>query len=234
MTLTAQVKDSKRSEIPAVTHVDGSSRLQTVTKEAEPLYHQLISTFFKLTGVPMVLNTSFNTLPSEPIVETPSNAIRSFMCSMGSIEMLVMGDYIIKRKQANIRRLLGEGDDNKVLTTPINPRIAGPVTFESSLTLQGNINKDTASAMPTTRIRMPARPMHSDKGNDWFELLDELEAEILSACDGTVSVQDLMNGFLESNEVDLPDEEYSEFSNGLLQNIINRLVRLYEQSFISW
>uniref|UniRef100_A0A7S2XJY0 Carbamoyltransferase n=1 Tax=Attheya septentrionalis TaxID=420275 RepID=A0A7S2XJY0_9STRA len=234
MTLTAQVKDSKRSEIPAVTHVDGSSRLQTVKKEAEPLYHQLISTFFKLTGVPMVLNTSFNTLPSEPIVETPSNAIRSFMCSMGSIEMLVMGDYIIKRKQANIRRLLGEGDDNKVLTKPINPRIAGPVTFESSLTLQGNINKDTVSAMPTTRIRMPARPMHSDKGNDWFELLDELEAEILSACDGTVSVQDLMNGFLESNEGDLPDEEYSEFSNGLLQNIINRLVRLYEQSFISW
>eukprot|EP00978_Attheya_sp_CCMP212_P013247 scaffold33343_cov63-Attheya_sp.AAC.1 len=70
--------------------------------------------------------------------------------------MLVMGDYIIKQKQANIRRLLGEGDDNKVLTRPINPRIAGPVTFESSLTLQGNINKDTVSAMPTTRIHMPA------------------------------------------------------------------------------
>ncbi|OEU22631.1 CmcH_NodU-domain-containing protein, partial [Fragilariopsis cylindrus CCMP1102] len=96
MSQTAMVKKEKRARIPAVTHVDGSSRLQTVTPEAEPLYHKLITKFFEMTGVPMVLNTSFNTLPGEPIVESPEDAIRSFLCSMGSIEMLVMGDYIIK------------------------------------------------------------------------------------------------------------------------------------------
>ena len=96
MGITAPVKESKRDMIPAVTHVDGSSRLQTVTSDANPSYHPLISAFFKATGVPMVLNTSFNTLKSEPITETPRNAVRSFLSSMGTIEMLVMGDYVIK------------------------------------------------------------------------------------------------------------------------------------------
>jgi carbamoyltransferase len=59
MSMTAMVKEPKRALIPAVTHVDGSSRLQTVTAEAEPFYHKLISEFFKRTDVPMVLNTSF-------------------------------------------------------------------------------------------------------------------------------------------------------------------------------
>ena len=61
MSLTAIVKPQKRARIPAVTHVDGSSRLQTVTPQDEPLYHRLITKFYELTGVPMVLNTSFNT-----------------------------------------------------------------------------------------------------------------------------------------------------------------------------
>ena len=127
MSITAHVEKSKRAQIPAVTHVDGSSRLQTVTKEAEPLYHKLISTFFKATGVPMVLNTSFNTLPGEPIVETPQNAIRSFLCSMGSIEMLCMGDYIIKRKRPAIRKLLGEAlkDEDVMTTEPACPKQSG-------------------------------------------------------------------------------------------------------------
>ena len=62
MSMTASVKTSKRSLIPAVTHVDGSSRLQTVSEESDPLYYKFIKLFFKKTGVPMILNTSFNTL----------------------------------------------------------------------------------------------------------------------------------------------------------------------------
>ena len=64
-------------------------RAQTVEERAEPLYYRLIQAFFRLTGVPMVLNTSFNTLPKEPITETPSDAIRSFLHVQGAIHTLV-------------------------------------------------------------------------------------------------------------------------------------------------
>ncbi|KAJ1469643.1 Carbamoyltransferase-domain-containing protein, partial [Baffinella frigidus] len=89
MSLTADVIPAKRRDIPAVTHVDGTSRLQTVEESAEPLYFRLISAFFKLTGIPMVLNTSFNTLPKEPITESPSDGIRSFLYAKGAIHTLV-------------------------------------------------------------------------------------------------------------------------------------------------
>src|SRR5204862_4598640 len=65
-----QIREDKRRLIPAVTHVDGSGRLQTVTRDTNPLYHDLISTFHSLTGVPMLLNTSFN--ENEPVVCTPA------------------------------------------------------------------------------------------------------------------------------------------------------------------
>jgi carbamoyltransferase len=77
--------------IPAVVHVDGTSRIQTVSKATNPRYHAMISEFFRLTGVPMVLNTSFN--DSEPIVMTPSDALHTF--SRTGIDVLVLGDYII-------------------------------------------------------------------------------------------------------------------------------------------
>ena len=85
MSMTAMVKENKREIIPAVTHVDGSSRLQTVTQNDESNYYAFISNFFKRTGVPMVLNTSFNTLPSEPIVETPRDAIRSVRIKFSTV-----------------------------------------------------------------------------------------------------------------------------------------------------
>ena len=124
MSITAMAIEDKRV-IPAVTHVDGSSRLQTVTPSAEPRYHILKSSFYGATGVPMVLNTSFKTLKGEPIVETPWDAIRSFVSSMGSIEMLVMGDYAVKRKDADVRRLVGEEKKCGKVTPPSFPRSAG-------------------------------------------------------------------------------------------------------------
>ena len=66
MLMVYQIRPERRSEIPAVTHVDGSGRLQTVSAKLNPLYYRLISEFYKLTGVPVVLNTSFN--ENEPIV----------------------------------------------------------------------------------------------------------------------------------------------------------------------
>lgn len=88
-----QVKPEKREEIPAVTHVDGTGRLQTVTKEINPLYWQLIDEFKKITGIPLLLNTSFN--ENEPIVCQPEEALNCFLRT--DMDVLVLGQYIIKR-----------------------------------------------------------------------------------------------------------------------------------------
>lgn len=87
------IKPEKRKVIPAVTHVDGTGRLQTVNKKDNPLYHRLIEEFGKITGVPIVLNTSFN--ENEPIVNKPEEAIDCFLRT--KMDVLVLGNYIILR-----------------------------------------------------------------------------------------------------------------------------------------
>ena len=94
MILTAQVRPEKRGVIPAVTHVDGSARPQTVEKEINPLYWRLIDEFGKRTGVPVVMNTSFN-LRGEAIVHTPTDAIRTFFSS--GMDALVIGGFLIEK-----------------------------------------------------------------------------------------------------------------------------------------
>ena len=88
------IRERKRAEIPAVTHVDGSGRLQTVSRETNPLYHSLIREFAARTGVPVVLNTSFN-VQGEPIVCSPSDALRTFFtCGLDS---LVIGPWVLDK-----------------------------------------------------------------------------------------------------------------------------------------
>jgi len=89
-----QIRAEKRPLIPAVTHVDGSGRLQTVHKETNPLYHQLISDFCSLTSVPIVLNTSFN--ENEPVVCRPEEALDCFLRT--KMDVLVMGKFFLARK----------------------------------------------------------------------------------------------------------------------------------------
>ncbi len=93
MLMVYQVKQDKQGVIPAVTHVDGSGRLQTVDRRTNPLYHQLISDFEKLTGVPVVLNTSFN--EDEPIVCTPGEALNCFQRT--KMDVLFLGNYMLQR-----------------------------------------------------------------------------------------------------------------------------------------
>lgn len=81
-------------KLPAITHVDGSARLQTVHKETNPRYHGLIEKFGERSGIPVVLNTSFNIM-GEPIVESPTDAIRCFFST--GIDSLVLGDYLIRK-----------------------------------------------------------------------------------------------------------------------------------------
>jgi carbamoyltransferase len=93
MTQTYSVRPEKRTAIPAPTHVDGTGRLQTVTREANPRYWRLIREFGNLTGVPVVLNTSFN--DNEPIVCRPEEAIECFLRT--KMDVLVLGDILVRK-----------------------------------------------------------------------------------------------------------------------------------------
>lgn len=88
-----QIREEKRATIPAVTHVDGSGRLQTVHKHTNPRYHALISTFHELSGVPILLNTSFN--ENEPVVCRPEEALDCFLRT--NMDVLVLGNTFIQR-----------------------------------------------------------------------------------------------------------------------------------------
>jgi carbamoyltransferase len=90
------VRESRRAEIPAVTHVDGSGRLQTVSARSNPAYHRLISAFRELTGVPIVLNTSFN--ENEPIVDTPAQALDCFLRTR--MDVIVLNGTLVRREPA--------------------------------------------------------------------------------------------------------------------------------------
>jgi carbamoyltransferase len=94
MTLTFKVRAEKRSVIPSVTHADDTARVQTVSREANPRYWAVINEFAKLTGVPVIMNTSFN-LRGEPIVCSPKDAIRTFYSS--GLDFLVLGDFVIAK-----------------------------------------------------------------------------------------------------------------------------------------
>jgi carbamoyltransferase len=96
MLYVVDVKPEKREILPAITHVDGTGRLQTVRKEYNPRYYRLIETFGQATGVPIVLNTSFN-LKGEPIVNTPGEAFNTF--SKSGMDVLVLGDYVVEKAQ---------------------------------------------------------------------------------------------------------------------------------------
>jgi carbamoyltransferase len=94
MIVTYGVRPEKRSVIPAVTHIDNTARVQTVHAATNPRYHRLISEFGRQTGVPVLMNTSFN-LRSEPIVCTPQDALKTFYSS--GLDFLVLGDQIVAK-----------------------------------------------------------------------------------------------------------------------------------------
>jgi len=92
MLLVAKVK--KPEKIPAVTHVDGTARLQTVSRKTNPLYYDLINEFYKISGVPVLVNTSMNVM-GEPIVNTPTQAYNMLLTT--DMDFIVMGNFIISR-----------------------------------------------------------------------------------------------------------------------------------------
>ena len=101
MLYVVDVKQDKRDIIPAITHVDGTGRLQTVRRDTSPNYYKLIEAFGEATGVPLVLNTSFN-LKGEPIVNTPKEAFHTF--AQSGMDVLVMGQDIVEKVDGQIAR----------------------------------------------------------------------------------------------------------------------------------
>ena len=94
MLFVYDVIDSKKGDLGAITHIDGTARVHTVSEKTNPLYYELIREFEKLTGIPVVLNTSFNIM-GEPIVRTPSEAIRCFYAT--GMDCLVIGSYLLEK-----------------------------------------------------------------------------------------------------------------------------------------
>src|SRR5205823_5632747 len=93
MVLVYKTRADRREKIPAVNHVDDTGRLQTVERDVNPRYYRLIDEFGKLTGVPVVLNTSFN--ENEPIVMTPQDAVSCF--TKTQMDVLVLGNHVVNR-----------------------------------------------------------------------------------------------------------------------------------------
>ena len=93
MSKVFQVRNEKKHLIPAVTHIDGTGRLQTVSKKYNPQFFNLINDFFKITNIPMLLNTSFN--ENEPVVCNPKEALDCFLRT--KMDILVLGNYVLYR-----------------------------------------------------------------------------------------------------------------------------------------
>ena len=94
MSSVENIRIEKQNDIPAVTHIDGTGRVQTVTKEINESFYNLINKFYEISNVPILLNTSFN--ENEPIVMSPEDAIKCFLRTQ--MDILVLNDFVIFRK----------------------------------------------------------------------------------------------------------------------------------------
>jgi carbamoyltransferase len=96
MLYAVTVRPDKQNQVPAITHVDGTARPQTVSRVNNPLYYDLIENYCRLTGQPLLVNTSFN-IKDMPIVCSPKDAIQCFLLT--NIDILVLGPYYISKKR---------------------------------------------------------------------------------------------------------------------------------------
>ena len=161
MSITASVRTERRKDVPAITHVDGSARLQSVAAADAPLYYALIAAFFLATGVPLVLNTSFN-LAGMPIVETPLDAVRCFLDAPADLSLLYLQGRLLRRR-------------------------AFPAPCAASCPQQ---EPSFVSRCMADALGEPRRVEVLVEGR-WLQLTDALELEVLERCSGGVSVAEI-------------------------------------------
>eukprot|EP00957_Ditylum_brightwellii_P189142 14397243-Ditylum_brightwellii.AAC.1 len=148
---------------------------------------------------------------------------------MGSIEMLVMDEYVIRRRDCDMKSLMGEERDDGLIREQSKPKRAGDVFYETKFT----ITDDPESIQPVTRVCIPDRPMHNEKDGGWFELLDDLEGELLGICDGSSTLNEILTQFksemggdgMPSSNEDDKSTELPELDQILFENIMRRLIR---------
>jgi hypothetical protein len=149
MTITFSVRPAWRDRIPAVVHVDGTARPQVVRREVNPRYYRVIEGFEALTGLPVVLNTSFN-LHEEPIVASPDDALRAF--GEGRLDVLVMGDLVLSH-------------DSAILAAAGTARSIGRYGVSSAQALSGKAGMVTVCSRPCCAYSSTARVQASLSGN---------------------------------------------------------------------
>lgn len=166
MLMTVPVRPERQRAVEAATHRDGTARLQTVSATQNPLFWRLLQRFYEETGVPALLNTSFN-VNGEPIVCTPEDALESFLST--EIDVLVLGNRLIERRKLGLEELL-----------PLRPRMQEGTQLRTSLTAAGAGPARTWSNTHVSRRHFQTR-------------LQEEAVALLLACDGTRTVADLLD-----------------------------------------
>jgi carbamoyltransferase len=165
MLLIAPVHEAERTRLPSITHVDGTARVQTVTEEDNGRYYRLVKRFGERTGVPVLVNTSFN-IKGEPIVETPAQAVECFLCN--DMDVLVIEDWFVEKRELSDAEMLEQRPD-------INERIL--VTSE---------RRFTDGAWETTTAKVAFRE------NQEYSLEVSVDfATLLGRIDGTRTVKQL-------------------------------------------
>ena len=226
----------KREAIPGVLHgADGSARLQTVQRGlALSEYRALILAFFALTGVPLVLNTSFNLFKGEPIVESPADAIRAFIAggrgTDARIGRLVMHDMVLTHRACPLDGVVTEdvggggeamhraADGNEEDWWSLVPRQRVYFRSESVGTAEGIV--------ATVRVFAPG--VEADEAR-WVALTDSLELAILEAtADGEATVRDLVTMFVEEGADDDEDEAVT------ARDVIDRLRSLWKLTLLAF
>ena len=112
MLYSYKVKDEKISEIPSLVHKDNTCRIQTIKKSFHPEFHSLLDSFYKVSKIPIILNTSFND-NGEPIIESPKDAISSFLRM--DIDYLVIGNFILSKTVKKLLSINNNSDHYKYL-----------------------------------------------------------------------------------------------------------------------
>lgn len=215
MSMTKQC--TKCLGVRSVIHVDGTSRLQTVTRDANPEYHEMISNFGNLTGVPMVLNTSFN-VAGEPIVESPQDALRTFLGTEG-IDMLVFPGLVVEKRMFKLSK-------------------TDLVSSACSSFLSHQTQDSGGSCLQTKVTYIPCRFYDTDEvtvTETTVELIDGLQLEILEYVhdQGTCSIVEVVQGMLavhgDTDEDEVPDED-SDIPT--YRDVISRLADLDKKRLI--
>lgn len=237
MSITVQVKEDKIDKVPAICHIDNSARLQTVSPADAPMFHALINAFFRRTGTPMVLNTSFNR-NSEPIVESPQDAVRSFLASQGNIKRMFIGSFEVSLREFDAAVLR---DSSSTLV------FAQPIYLSEVITSTYKQGSSSDSSGQVVRVRVQTGDVGDKSEADlsadmgWLTLPSQMHLEILQLLQVPPENEegDQQSGICVSELRDIlvdvyvsEDDDDEDTQNNFELNFSSSMKWLYEQQLI--